>query len=395
MNTEIASNFDGKNYSEEKVKDIIFNKLISEKKNIFNQIKSDEFYNVYITELWENRNQIYDDAKSFDNKIDDISVLLNNKVIEVANYFKNRNVPFYDNLSNPSLARLVITDLFSYYDNGMKFFNNSFEISQKVDSMPDEFENADQAIEFYNDSITFINDLTKYQKISKKLWNYNIEKYIFSSIVNEYYEYEDKIEFKKRLDIYLKDIQTLGLDQQAFEIKSYFDKVLKLDSNNKEDKKEKSTENSAEKKLFDSYQRKIAETRNLMTNLNLKDKKLINAGIILNNKVVELVHVFRRKGKDFYDFSVLVKTSLTVLDEYYKRAYIALKHYDIDDYKDNCNKIYNFSIEKYIAPYFTEEVKEDWNETYKYRFSSCKRELEGMGYLEKNNEKNIVRDEER
>ena len=92
----------------------------------------------------------------------------------------------------------------------------------------------------------------------------------------------------------------LGLDQQAFEIKSYFDKVLKLDSNNKEDKKEKSTENSAEKKLFDSYQRKIAETRNLMTNLNLKDKKLINAGIIIGTKSII--------SNDFLSLNVLLNS---------------------------------------------------------------------------------------
>lgn len=396
MNNEIISNFDGKNYSEEIVKDIIFNKLISEKKSNFNQIKTDEFYNLFLNELWKNRDQFYDDLNYSDNKIEDMSVLLNNKVIEVANYFKNRNMSFYDNLSEPSLARLVISDLFSYYDYGMKFFNNSFEISQKIEGMPDEFENADQAIEFYHDSMTVINDLTKYQKISKKLWNYNIEKYIFSSIVNEYYELDDKKAFKERLDIYLKDIKALGLEQQAFEIKSYFDKVLKLDSkNNKVDKKEKNTEKDMEENFFSKYQMKISETRNLINNLNLKDKNILNAGILLNNKVVELVHTFRKREKDFYNFSVLVKVSLTIIEEYYKRAYIALKHYSIDEYLDNCNKIFNFSIDKYVAPYFKDEVKDDWNEEYKEKFSSCKNELKSMGYLEKDTPKNIEKDEER
>lgn len=390
MNSEISSNFDGKDYSEDKVRDILFNKILAPKIEFFNSVISNEFYNEYVKELWEKRNQIYHDDIKYDNRIDNISVMLNNKIIQISNYFKAHNMPFYENFSKTSLARVVICDLFSYYNSGIDFFKNSYVITKKANDLPDEFENTDQAVEFYNDIMIFLNDLTKYQAISNKLWDYNFENYIFSSIMNEYYKCTDKSNYKQKLDIYIKELKQMGLEQQANELENYFNKLTQNGfRKSREEKTNKSSDetDNKENELFSYYQTKITETRNLINNSKIKDKKILNVGTLLNNKVVESVHLFKKKGKDFYDFSTLEKMVLTILEDYYKKAYMALKNNSIDEYKEYCSKIYDFSIEKNVVPYFEVEPNDEWNEKYKKRYYSCKEELVSMGYMEKEEER--------
>lgn len=391
MEIENSSKKCSKQSSEEQVKDEIFNKFMTPRIEKINGVFSDECFKEFINELWKNRNEVYetyDMNKRYDNRLENIAIILNNKIIEVANYFKKHNLNFYEELEKTSLARTIFEDLLSYYELGFVFLDNSFRITQKASDLPEEFENAEQAIEFYNDIIDLINCLTKYQNTTNKLWNYNFEKNVFSSIINEYYDFDDKTKYDERVKIYIAQLSSMGLKKQAKEITDYFEKVLKKQPIKvKILKKEKTIDGTVEKdketRLFEIYGSKISKTRNLIKNLKLKDQKLDNAGILLNNKVVELVHIYKNKGKDFYEFSTLVKLMLKILDDDYKSAYMALKNDDITKYKEYCKKIYNFSIEKVLIPYFECEPDANWNKKHIERFYSCKNEIEDLGFKKK------------
>lgn len=377
-----------KQFSEEQVKDEIFNKFMAPRIEIINGVFSDECFKEFIDELWKNRNEAYDNYEintKYDNRLENIAIILNNKIIEVANYFKKNNFNFYENLEKTSLAKTILEDLLSYYELGFAFLDNSFRITKKANDLPEEFENAEQAIEFYNDIIELLNCLTKYQNTTNKLWDYNFEKNVFSSILNEYYDIEDKTDYGERIKVYTTQLASMGLKKQANEISEYFEKILKQQpqktvNSKKEKVKNELVEENTEKRLFDVYDSKIKETRNLINNLKLQDQKIDNAGILLNNKVVELIHIYQNRGRDFYEFSTLVKLMLKMLEDDYKRAYMALKSGDTYEYKKYCKKIFEFTIEKTLMPYFEDEPNANWSEKHIERFYLCKDEIEALGF---------------
>ena len=225
MVEEIRNNFDGKNYKEEKVIDILFNKIIMKKRNDLKYIFEDEVYEEFLKELW------YSEENTVSNKkIDNIAIELNNKIIEIANYFKERDVQFYEEINKTSLSRLVLEKLFEYYNEAYKNLIKTYKAMENLDDMPEQLASAKQFKVIYDNVNDFITSLTRYQKISNNdLWKYDLNKNIVSTIIDEFYSLENKADFIPYLEIYISDMKKLGLNTQIKELRDIFIQFKSVD----------------------------------------------------------------------------------------------------------------------------------------------------------------------
>lgn len=383
MNNEITSNFNSNNYSEDKIKDILFNKLINNKFEQYDEIINNEFFAEFISQIWYNRNEIFVDIFTQNDNIDNISIELNNKIIEVLHFFKKNNISYYQELTKTSLSRLVTSSLFDMYSKGFNYLKETFELTEQLKNKHESFKNSKEASDFLRDLKRSISLLEKYQVQSNKLWNFDFEKNILSCIIDEFYECEEKESFKEELKIYIDQLNEIGLNYIAKDAIHFFKRIYKESSDdflNFNDKKENVILKN-EKEFFGKYQERIEIIRKILKEKNLEKEKIYNIATLLNNKVVELYHIYKKRTLDFYSDLKLKDILLKMLDEYYDLGYYALYNDHFNDYNKYCSRIYLFNMENDIVPFFKEN-KNSKKYINSNLFKECKNELSDLGYLE-------------
>lgn len=383
MNNEITSNFNSNNYSEDKINDILFNKLINNKVEQYDEIINNEFFAEFISQIWYNRNEIFVDIFTQNDNIDNISIELNNKIIEVLHFFKKNNISYYQELTKTSLSRLVTSSLFDIYSKGFNYLKETFELTEQLKNKHESFKNSKEASDFFRDIKNAVRLIEKYQVQSNKLWDFNFEKNILSCIIDEFYACEEKETFKKDLKIYIEELKQLGLNSVAKEAISFFKRIYKESSDDFLNFDEENEKDNLKKEedFFKVYQKRIEIVNELLNEKKLDNKKIYNIGTLLNNKVVEIYHIYKKKNINFYSDLKLKDILLKMLDEYYDLGYYALYNDHFKDYNKYCSRIYLFNMENDIVPFFKEN-KNSKKYINSNLFKECKNELSDLGYLE-------------
>ena len=176
-------------------------------------------------------------------------------------------------------------------------------------------------------------------------------------------------------------------------------------------KEREEQEKQAINELFPKLQKNIEKVNTKLNNFLVYKKSLekINPAILVNNKIVELGHIFKRKDIGFYSESNLkniillqlyalfvtacikLENAISIDSEVHENLYelsnedieIYHSYFDniMDEYKTACKEIYSYSIEKDIARgivlrYTDYKDKEIANQMLK----NNEAELEKLGY---------------
>lgn len=149
--------------------------------------------------------QIYNDAKFENRKLDNIAIIINNKIIELSHKFTKKGILFY---SESALESLILKEFKSSYDiakaNLEKAICIYIDLEENIDYMPDEiyFSNLTQAL-LYTDV---------YQNFANEIWKFDIRKDITKIIIDERKDYSDKKRYEHILEKYKQELKILGYE---------------------------------------------------------------------------------------------------------------------------------------------------------------------------------------
>lgn len=156
-------------------------------------------------------------------KCNNIAILLNNKIVEIGQEYKSKNIGFY---SESKLKNTIILKLLSFYDMGYK------KIKEFAESDNDEsIKTVDEAIEYLEQGARCVGI---YNLACKELYNYSIKDNIVNNIISEYESYPDKKKYLSKIEEYKKELKVLGYDEQVNELEKEISKFNKKEENEEE-----------------------------------------------------------------------------------------------------------------------------------------------------------------
>ena len=228
MVENILEKFEGKNYKDEEIENILFNEVIMGERNKFEAIFQDEMFIDFLEELWDSEANMITKKREIFN----LALFLNNKVVEIVDFFRRRGISFYKELNDTSVAGLALESVFHKYNDTLKYLENAIDSVRQMDSVSEVKLNVDEFKTIFEQLNRYFINMRKYQLDSdRNVWNYSIEKDIVNDILQEFFDSPDKGKFLKKLSIYLRDLRRLGLNEQINEITIFFSRIRKTEFN--------------------------------------------------------------------------------------------------------------------------------------------------------------------
>lgn len=156
-------------------------------------------------------------------KCNNIAILLNNKIVEIGQEYKSKDIGFY---SESKLKNTILLKLISYYDMGYKKINEFAESDN------------DESIKTVNEAIEYLEQGARcvgiYNLACKELYKYSIKDNIVNNIISEYESYPDKKKYLSKIAEYKKELKALGYDEQITELENEISKFNKKEENEEE-----------------------------------------------------------------------------------------------------------------------------------------------------------------
>ena len=212
MVENIGEKFEGKNYTDEEVEKILFDEIIMQERNEISNVFSDEAFLDFKEALWETDANIMTKHREIPNS----SIFLNNKIVEILNYYRAKGQSFYQDIQKNSIAKLILEKVFSIYNQAFKCLNSAMEAIETTEGIDDFRMNVDEFTELYIALNKYLVNMFKYQKISdKELWKFDIEKHIVGTIFEEFINCKDKGKYIAKLKIYLEDLKKLRIKKTS------------------------------------------------------------------------------------------------------------------------------------------------------------------------------------
>lgn len=147
------------------------------------------------------------EEKNMKGKLDNIGTLINNKLVEIGNFFASRNIMFY---SQSVLRPVLEKRLDDYYKNACIELSNGIEYDSVMDITP-ESPLDDRLTKLYDDEIE--SSYRKYKKYCHDVLNFNVLSNIVEDSIESIFESPSAIEAIKKLQIYEKELTTLGYEK--------------------------------------------------------------------------------------------------------------------------------------------------------------------------------------
>lgn len=167
----------------------------------------DELFTIFQENMSNMRKliNIYDEVAKYMGKIDNIAIIINNKIVELSHQFKKKGIFFY---SESALESLILKKFKVYYD----FAKQNLESG--VCECKDLRENGeymlDDAYKYCFDKATL--HINVYKRFANEIWKFNLEKDILPMILEERNDYPDKEKYNIILDKYKQELRTLGYE---------------------------------------------------------------------------------------------------------------------------------------------------------------------------------------
>lgn len=128
------------------------------------------------------------------------AILLNNKIVELGQEFKSKDIGFY---SESSLRSVILAKLITQYKLAYEQLKIAVEINNDMD---------EHYLESSYDSYKSMFDDTveNYNAYCNEIYDYSIEENIVDDIAEKYSEYKDRELAKKKVLEYKKELEKLG-----------------------------------------------------------------------------------------------------------------------------------------------------------------------------------------
>lgn len=128
------------------------------------------------------------------------AILLNNKIVEIGQEFKSKDIGFY---SESSLRSVILAKLLTQYQLAYEQLKIAVEINH---DMEENYLERDYAL--YKNM--FEETVKSYHTYCEEIYDYSIEKNIVDDIAEKYNEYKDKEFAKKKIIEYKEELEKLG-----------------------------------------------------------------------------------------------------------------------------------------------------------------------------------------
>ena len=213
-------------------------------------IAKDEF----IKENYEKRMHIFSilEEKNMTSKLYNIGTLINNKLVEIGDFFTSNGINFY---SQSKLKPIIEKRLNNYYEEGRLELQNGIEHESLMDLRP--MGTLDYKLTvLYNEELE--KSYKKYKKYCKEVLNFNLLTHIIGDIIEDFFESRTAQDALDKLDSYEKELETLGYDKLVPVLES----SLKREVNNRLKKQDNRSKNcNVTEQKVNSEESDIAEQK--------------------------------------------------------------------------------------------------------------------------------------
>lgn len=167
----------------------------------------DKLFTKFQEEIAETREIInmYNCARLENRELDNIAIIINNKIVELSHKFKEKGILFY---SESALESLILKEFKVLYNlsktNLKKAILIYLDLERNIDYISDEtYTNNINQASLYIDI---------YQNFADKIWKFDIEKDIVKIILDERADYPDKEKYEHTLERYKQELKILGYE---------------------------------------------------------------------------------------------------------------------------------------------------------------------------------------
>ena len=138
------------------------------------------------------------------------AILLNNKVVEIGQIFKTKDIGFY---SESSLKSIILSKLIMYYEQACSELKTAEKINEDIedDSIEDDYGYIMR---------DFVQTINNYKEHCNEIYSYSLENNIVKDIIERYNSYKDKNIANENLEKYKKELILLGYRQLVEDLTS-------------------------------------------------------------------------------------------------------------------------------------------------------------------------------